>query len=131
MPLISIVVVISSMERKNELYSLADSLKIQTFKDFEIILVENGVNCGNELIALFNELDLKQVKSEINTGVAGGRNIGIKNSSGKFIIFIDDDACFSSNEDIQNIIRSFDRYPSAGALSFKIEDTKSESRGRK
>ncbi|MBI5374362.1 MAG: glycosyltransferase [Candidatus Schekmanbacteria bacterium] len=130
MPLISIVVVISSMEREKELHSLADSLKIQTFKDFEIILVENGVNCSNEQIALFNGMDLKQVKSEINTGVAGGRNIGIKNSSGKFVIFIDDDACFSSNEDIQNIIRSFDRYPSAGALSFKIEDIKPESRGK-
>ena len=61
--------------------------------DIEVIVVDDGStdNTVNEV----NKCKIKNLRliSKSNGGVSSARNIGIKNSSGKFIWFIDSDDC--------------------------------------
>lgn len=70
-----------------------DSLKNQTYKNIEIILVDDG---SNNQIA--NYLDCISDKNIIvlhkeNGGVSSARNYGVKKSNGKLICFVDADDC--------------------------------------
>jgi GT2 family glycosyltransferase len=75
---------------------LLDSLKDQTFKDFEVLLV---VNSNHRYFANLQEMvNVKDLPYEINVvfnpvdmGIAHARNIGLKNASTKYIAFTDDD----------------------------------------
>lgn len=58
--------------------------------DVEIIVVDDASNDGTA--AACRELtDLKYIRLERNQGVAGARNVGILESTGKYVAFLDDD----------------------------------------
>lgn len=78
-----------------ELYlpNCIDSLLKQTFKEFELILVNDGStdNCGricDEYALMDNRV---KVHHKVNGGVADARNLGLKESTGEYILFIDSD----------------------------------------
>lgn len=66
------------------------SVKSQTFKDYEIVVVED-CSIDNTLSILKEEIDIKLIEHEKNKGLGGARNSGIKNSEGEYIIFLDAD----------------------------------------
>ena len=78
----------------------------QTFKDFEIIIVDDGsVDDTKELIKKFFQTN-KAIKYRYiyqkNSGSSAARNNAVKNSSGKYLAFLDsDDEWSSQNLDIQ------------------------------
>lgn len=71
-----------------------NSLARQTYKDFEVILVDDGSPDNSILIAkqiLENEnIDYRVVVQE-NTGLGGARATGQKNATGKYVCFLDSD----------------------------------------
>lgn len=91
-PLISVVLV--NYNGKRWIDKCLSSLKSQTFKNFEIIFVDNG-STDNSLEYLtdnYNLDNLKIVKSPTNTGFATGNNLGIDNSNGEIILLMNNDA---------------------------------------
>lgn len=90
-PLVSIIIV--NWNGKKWLKKLFDSLLSQTYKKFEIIFVDNA--SSDDSIKFVNSSykanRIKIIKSEENLGFAGGNNLGIKNASGQFILFINND----------------------------------------
>lgn len=63
----------------------------QTFKDFEIIIVNDGSNDNSlELITSFNDKRIKIFSTE-NNGVSAARNLGISKSIGEYLVFLDAD----------------------------------------
>ena len=72
--------------------TVEDTLK-QTYKNFEIILINDGSDDGSEEICnkLSKEYKCIKVIHQPNKGVSAARNIGIKNSIGKYILFLDSD----------------------------------------
>lgn len=70
-----------------------DSLKNQTYKNIEIIIVDDGSNkkTADYLDCISNENII--VLHKENGGVSSARNYGIKKSNGKFICFVDADDC--------------------------------------
>ena len=87
-------VVIPAYNRERELVKCLDSVLEQTYKEFEVIVVDNGSTDGTkELIENYIKLD-KRVKyfwQENSGSPAGSRNAGIKNSSNEWIAFLDSD----------------------------------------
>ena len=85
-------VIIPVYNRIDEVRDLLESLSRQTFKDFEVIIVEDGSTepCG-ELVKLYeNRLDLKYFYKD-NDGRSIARNYGIDRSTGSYLVFFDSD----------------------------------------
>ena len=69
------------------------SVSQQTFRDFEVILVDDGSNDNSASICKrFTENDSRfRLYSKQNEGVAQARNFGLEKAEGDFITFIDSD----------------------------------------
>jgi glycosyltransferase involved in cell wall biosynthesis len=68
-----------------------NSLRSQTYKNFEIIAIND---CGDDPTQILNDypdLNIKYIEHEVNKGLASSRNTGLKNCSGDYIIFLDHD----------------------------------------
>lgn len=70
-----------------------DSVILQVFKDYEIILVDDGSTDGSSAICDEYAKKYTQVKviHKINGGLSDARNFGIKEAQGDFLIFLDSD----------------------------------------
>ena len=80
-------VVIITRDRKKELLECLQSIFSQSRSPDEIIVVDNG---SRQKVR--NIHGIKLVRSETNLGGAGGRNLGLLHTTGKYILFMDDDA---------------------------------------
>lgn len=89
--LISVIVPIYNVEKYLE--KCVKSIQEQTYKNIEIILVDDGSpdNCG-ELCEKYARKDprIKVIHKE-NGGLSDARNKGIDNATGKYIVFVDSD----------------------------------------
>lgn len=78
-------------------------------KDCEFIFIndktkDKSIKILQEVILGFPTLDIKVIEHEANKGLAGARNTGLKNATGKYIICVDSDDWVEPNylEDLYN-----------------------------
>lgn len=90
-PLVSIIVPVYNTE--DYLYSCIESLVNQSYKNIEIILVNDGSTDNSpNIIKTFAEKDKRiKVINKSNEGVTIARKTGWQHSSGKYCLFIDSD----------------------------------------
>lgn len=88
---ISIIVPIYNMEKY--LNRCIESILMQTFEDFELILVDDESNDASvEICKQYAKKDGRiRVICKKNGGVASARNMGLEMARGKFIMFCDSD----------------------------------------
>lgn len=89
--LISIIIPIYNVEKY--LNKCIDSVINQTYKNLEIILVNDGStdNCGN-ICDQYKKIDKRiKVIHKKNGGVSSARNVALSNIKGEYIYFIDSD----------------------------------------
>ena len=88
---ISVIVPVYNVEQYLE--RCVDSIINQTYKNLEIILVNDGStdNSGQLCDELAKKDDRIRVIHKKNGGVSEARNLGIRESNGKYITFIDSD----------------------------------------
>lgn len=91
MNLISIVVPVYNVE--NYLEKCVDSILKQTYKNLEIILIDDGSTDNSGKICDQYQLKDERIKviHKKNGGLSDARNAGIENSVGDYICFIDSD----------------------------------------
>jgi glycosyltransferase involved in cell wall biosynthesis len=96
-PLISVVIPV--FNRGWELERALESLKAQSFMDFEVLVCDDGSTEDIETIARSFEafLNIRYFKMENFGGPARPRNVGIKNAHGEWIAFLDSDDWWDSN----------------------------------
>ncbi len=89
--------IIPLYNRPQEIYELLGSLTLQTYKDFEVIVVEDGSLEKSEKIvdAFRDKLDVKYFFKE-NSGPGLTRNFGASKASGDYFIFFDSDCIIPS-----------------------------------
>lgn len=96
-PKLSIVVPVYNVEQY--LNKCVDSILSQTFRDYELILVDDGSTDGSSLICD----DYKEKDDRIcvwhkkNGGLSEARNYGIEHSNGEYIAFVDSDDWIDSS----------------------------------
>lgn len=88
---LSISVVIPNLNGMKFLPECLSSLREQTFGDFEIIVVDNGSTDGSAEFITREFPQVKIIALKENRGFAGGCNIGIGASSGKYIALLNND----------------------------------------
>ncbi|WP_027408082.1 glycosyltransferase family 2 protein [Anoxybacteroides tepidamans] len=88
-PFVSIVV--PTYNRPYPLAELLESLSRQTYKPFEVIIVNDGGERVDHIVALYPELRIHLIHCERNVGHVEARNIGVKAARGELIMLCDDD----------------------------------------
>ena len=92
MPLISVILV--TCNRKDYLTVMLESVKLQTFEDYEFIIVINGSKDGSvEVCEEYARGDSRVniISLDSNMGASFGRNTGLAAATSDYIAFIDDD----------------------------------------
>ena len=86
-----------------------DSLVNQTYKDFEIIVVNDGSTDKSSNIISKYQKKYKNiiVTNKENEGLSMARNRGVQKSSGKYIIFVDSDD-YVSNKLLEEVDKKID-----------------------
>ena len=90
-PIISIIVPVYNVEEY--LQRCIDSILNQRFKDFELILINDGSTDNSLKICKEYSLSDSRVKviNKENGGLSSARNAGINIAKGKYIGFVDSD----------------------------------------
>jgi GT2 family glycosyltransferase len=114
-----ISLIVCTMNRPRELKRLLQSLFNQSYKNYEIIVVDGSTNMKTfELVKKFHK-KIKYVK-QTGRGLPNARNLGLKFAKGSFIAFFDDD-CIVHKDWIKEVISVFKRYKNVGGVCGKIK----------
>jgi GT2 family glycosyltransferase len=84
-------IIIINCNGKNFLKTCLESLKEQTYKNFEIIFVDNGSDDGSADFVRDNFPDVKVIVNEKNLGFAAPNNQGLKIAKGEYIATLNND----------------------------------------
>jgi len=101
-----VTVIIPTFGRAEYIIRCLQSVQNQTYKNLEIIIVDdNGKDTPNQLSTykklqpeLVSDNRIKYIVHEINQNGSAARNTGINNSNGKYICFLDDDDEFEKDK---------------------------------
>src|SRR5690554_579125 len=92
-PLVSII--IPAFNRANLIHNTLNSLLAQNYQNWECIVVDDGSTDNTvEVVSEFQNKDIRiqiHIRNETPKGAPTCRNIGLKKSTGKYIIFLDSD----------------------------------------
>ena len=95
--LVSIVVPVYN--RHNYLAECLDSLMVQTYRNLEIILVDDGST--DDSLAICQSYAKKDARIKViaqeNAGVATARNTGVQAATGQYLMFVDSDDYVAKN----------------------------------
>ncbi|MDI0265932.1 glycosyltransferase family 2 protein [Clostridioides difficile] len=114
--------VMPTLNRYDDIDLLMKSLENQTYKDFEIIVVDQNENDKVKKIVdrYNNRLSIKYVKSD-KKGLSYNRNIGIDIAKGQIIGFPDDD-CEYEFDTLEKVIKFFEMNKEYKLYSCKTMD---------
>lgn len=119
-PLVSIIV-----PGKNEgkhIFKLAQSLSEQTYKNYELIIIDDGSDDETPTICkslLKNGLIDQFLRNDVRGGKASAANYGLRFANGKFIVHLDAD-CSYDNDAIEKIVLPFYYDSRIGAIGGNV-----------
>ena len=115
----SISLVVGSVGRTTALRRLLTSLTAQTFKDFEVIIVEQRDPVATRTLAAdFPDLAVSVLDS--SPGLSRARNAGLAAVSGGIIGFPDDD-CWYHSTTLMTVAEEFAKSPASGLVCGRVE----------
>lgn len=117
--LVSVVIV--SKDRKIDLIECIDSYLKSSYQPLEIIVVDNGSNPPIATWFAKKYPGVKLIISEFNVGAAAGRNLGLKEAKGEYILFTDDDA-YCDKDMVKHLVDVFEQQKQAGIIQPLVYD---------
>ncbi len=112
-------IIIVNWNGKAYLPDCLESLKAQTFKDFETILVDNGSSDGSLEFVVGHYPWVKTVALPVNQGFAGGNNAGLQRAFGEYIITLNNDTEAEPTW-LEELVRVADENPVVGMVASRI-----------
>jgi GT2 family glycosyltransferase len=117
MPAVSIIIV--NWNGKNFLASCLDGLKQQTYRDFSIILVDNGSNDGSLELVQKNYPEVQIIALSENLGFAVANNIALKKVLTEYVALLNNDAV-PHPEWLEYLMKAHQENPEAGFAASKM-----------
>jgi hypothetical protein len=114
-----ISVIIPNWNGKKYLKTCFDSLRNQSFKNFEIILVDNGSEDGSVEFIKNNYPEVNIAALPENTGFSKAVNIGIKKAQGNYVALLNNDTETHPNW-LKNLKLAAEKYPQYDFFACKI-----------
>jgi len=88
----AVSIIIPTYNRRQLIARSIESVLNQTYRDFELIIVDDGSTDGTgEVVAGFNDERIRYIRCEENRGEAAARNVGIKAARCDYIAYQDSD----------------------------------------
>ena len=81
--------------------------------------MDNGSKINEVLQWKVKYPDIKFIRSDVNLGFAGGNNIGVKEATGDYLFFVNNDTEFTPGL-VQTLVTVLDDYPEVGIISPKL-----------
>lgn len=94
----NVSVVIPTCNRADLLERAIKSVAEQTYKNFEIIVVDDGEESPKKVLENFSDLQILYHKNEKKLGGGGSRNMGVSLAKHSVIAFLDDDDTWKKNK---------------------------------
>ena len=119
--LFSVIMPVYNVEKY--LKKAIDSILLQTYKNFEIILVDDASPDGSPQICdeyAENCCNIKCIHHEKNQGLSGARNTGLKYVSGEYVTFMDSDD-YVDDDLLEKVKASLDENP-ADCVVFGVRE---------
>jgi len=104
-PLVSII--LPTHNRSSLIGGSIESVLSQTFRDFELVVVNDGSTDNTRKVVddfSMRDFRVRQVVNKTNLGLVGSLNKGVENAKGKYIARIDDDDRWCDKEKLEKQI---------------------------
>lgn len=114
--------IMGTVDRTSELERFLNSLKVQSYRDFEVIAVDQ--NPDDRLVPLLRSyedtLSITHIR-ERKRGASRARNIGLEYASGDILAFPDDD-CWYPPDLLGKVFQTFVHHPELDGLTGRLTD---------
>jgi len=92
----------------------------QTYLNYELIMVDNQSEDESVSFIESNYPSVKIVRNPVNSGYAGGSNLGLKSCKGEYIMIINNDVVVSEDL-IEKLLDAYEEIPNLGAVQPMIK----------
>jgi len=116
-----VTVVIPNWNGERFLDVCLSSLRHQTFRDFETILVDNGSSDGSVAFMEENFPEVRVVRLPENRGFSAAVNAGIRASGAEFVVLLNNDTEADPGW-LEALVRAAEEHSEAGLFASKLVD---------
>ncbi|TGZ98254.1 glycosyltransferase family 2 protein [Rodentibacter pneumotropicus] len=102
-------IIVPSYNRKSEIPALLESLNHQTNKDFEVVIIDDNSQ-DPVVVEKFYPFKVNVIRNETNQGAAESRNIGAREATEEWLLFLDDDDRFAENK-CERLAEAINKHP--------------------
>lgn len=117
-------VIVPVYNAENYLHKLVESVLQQTYKDYELILVDDGSTDGSYALMKQYAKRYDQIKAytKENTGPGMTRKFGFEKATGELLFFVDSDDWITNSTVLEEIHNTFIKHSTVDVLFFDRED---------
>ena len=117
-------VIVPVYNAENYLHKLVESVLQQTYKDYELILVDDGSTDGSYALMKQYAKRYDQIKAytKENTGPGMTRKFGFEKATGDLLFFVDSDDWITNSTVLEEIHNTFIKNSTVDVLFFDRED---------
>jgi GT2 family glycosyltransferase len=117
MPRVSVI--IPNWNGAYHLPTCLDALRQQTFRDFEVILVDNASTDGSRELVETQYPEVRLVTMPRNRFFSGAVNAGIQEARGEIIVLLNNDT-EADHRWLEELVAALDAHPEAGMAASKL-----------
>lgn len=113
-------IIIPAYNAENEIERALESVKKQTYRNYEIIVVDDCSTDGtSEILKKRNDIIL--ISNKVNSRAGASRNKGLDKATGEYIVFLDSDDYLASDDILEKIDKIIGKdIPDVVYLGFQI-----------
>lgn len=126
----AVTVIIPHLKNRQMLDSCLDALDKTIFRDFSILVVDNGGDTSGRSGSDNAQPGISVLRLPANAGYAGGCNAGLRETASPYVVFMNDDTIVEPDW-LGNLVAAADADPSIGALQPKILSLPARREGKR